>query len=156
MNIKIDWIQRNRLASFLLSAIAGLLYYLAYQYCRLALIPFSGLLPPDIFYNRATGEIVSRVVTINLVETIVAAMPAAVLLPIVFRDKTKFFGVIAILIFGLVFFGTVYWSHSFALSEDPSWVRILKPAKPLLAMVVFYVGLYCIGRKSEGDDDRER
>jgi hypothetical protein len=82
MNIKIDWIQRNRLASFLLSAIAGLLYYLAYQYCRLALIPFSGLLPPDIFYNRATGEIVSRVVTINLVETIVAAMPAAVLLPI--------------------------------------------------------------------------
>lgn len=147
MKKTVDWIRQNSFTSLALSILIGFLYYLGYQTCRLALIHIIALLPPEIFYDDLAGQIVSRVVALNIVESIIAAIPVAVLASIslvyVFSDKARQFGIIAITVFLVLFVIAVYNSHSFFLPTDSTWQVVLRSIKPLFALATFYIVLIC-------------
>ncbi len=127
----------------------GLLYYFAYRGARLALSPLirclPAILPSGFFFDPVTGERLSVTITMNTLEFMIAAVAVGIVISILliclFRDQTRYFGSIAILVYAFVTEGLLSWRLLSQSRPTEIWVLLFKIVRPLVVSVVFYVVL---------------
>ncbi len=127
----------------------GLLYYFAYWGARLALSPLIALLPSILprgfFFDPVTGERLSVTITMNTLEFVTVAVAVGIVISILliylFRDKTRYFGSIAILVYVFVTEGLLAWRLLSQPRPTETWVLVFKIVRPLVVSVVFYIVL---------------
>lgn len=127
----------------------GLLYYFAYWGARLALSPLIALLPSILprgfFFDPVTGERLSVTITMNTLEFVIVAVAVGIVISILliylFRDKTRYFGSIAILVYVFVMEGLLALHLLSQPRHTETWVFVFKIVRPLVVSAVFYVVL---------------
>jgi len=127
----------------------GLLYYFAYWGARLALspliVPLPLILPQGFFTDPVSGERVWAAITLNTLEFIIGGVAVGILISILliylFRDRTRYFGPISILVYVLVTEGLLVWRLLSGPRATETWVLVFKLLRPLLVSVIFYVVL---------------
>lgn len=127
----------------------GLLYYFAYRGARLALSPLvaflPSILPREFFIDSVSGERLPVTITLNTLEFMIVAVAVGIVISILliylFRDQTRYFGSIAILVYVFVTEGLLARHLLSQSSPTETWVLVFKIVRPLVVSVVFYVAL---------------
>ena len=146
-----------------LAIATGLLYYLAYWGARLALSPLITLLPSilpwEFTIDPVSGERLSVTITVNTFEFMIVAVAVGIVISILliylFRDQTRYFGTIAILVYVFVTEGLLAWRLLSQSRPTETWVLVFKIVRPLVVSVVFYIVL-ALALKYAANHDLQR
>jgi len=136
---------------FCLAIGLGFVYYYAYWGSRLFLLwPMVRLIPVRFFGNYGEERLLVVIVA-NVMESIVAAIPAgvavAILIILLYRQNKRFFGSLAIVVYVLIAVGTVAVRLISRPTGNEAWVVALKLVRPLMVSVIFYSSLVFILKK---------
>jgi hypothetical protein len=124
----------------------GLLYYYAYWGARVALSHLIiVVLPLEFWVDPVSGERLSVTIGVNTLEFMIAAVAVGIVISILliylFRDQTRYFGSIAVLVYVFVAEGLLGWRLLSQPRPTETWVLLFKILRPLVVSVVFYVVL---------------
>ncbi|KAF0219657.1 MAG: hypothetical protein FD174_1912 [Geobacteraceae bacterium] len=144
----VNYIQNNRVLSWCIAIITGIMFYYGCIITRAVLRPIILAIPAEFFKDQKSVEIVWKVILFNCLEIVIVAIIVSVLtsliIKFIFDKMANKYGLLSIASFILI---SILRLIPQITTIESNWIIYIKIIRPVLTGIILWAVLWKISKK---------